>query len=495
MMAMAIALTQIVIVGLPAAILLDRSSSRRRTLGLAFLLGSGIVSLVLLLLPRWSLTGVSVALLAVASVLWIRCRPRFGAPQRPSPIDLATVCLVAAHGAAAVIGPIAEWDFWAIWGLKGRVFFERRAIDWTFLEGPWNAFAHPDYPQLVPFNYVFAALQSGVWEDRWLGILTTCFGAALLLIVRQLFERELSRQVAALATFATASTALAPWIGTGEAPMIAYGSAALLCIRSGAMSTGAVLLGFAAFTKNEGLALVVAVAIGLAAAGRGRELVRLWPAVAIAAPWLVLRGLHALSTEFAGGALGRISIARLGEIAMAIGAPAQPLLWPAMGFAFVVYRRRLLKGERFLVCTVLAQLFFYAGAYLVTPWEVRWHVGSSWQRLAQHVAVPLVFLALVLAGSRLSERAGEGDRQGHEDRDDDDRHDQRDHGGYRGDTQRDDDGDLDDHEDGNEGEEQQFQREQSQLEHGLDGPEGDEEDAEGHGAHRQYRKESEQLEH
>jgi hypothetical protein len=496
MTAILLALTQILIVGLPAAILLDRSSSRRRTLGLAFLLGSGIVSLVLLLLPQWSIASATVTLLVIASVLWIRCRPRFGAPQRPSPFDLATAFLVAAHGAAAVIGPVVEWDFWAIWGLKARIFFERKAIDWAFLEEPLNAFAHPDYPQLLPLNYVFTALHGGGWDDRSLGIITTCFGAALLLIVRELFERELSRHVAALATFATASIALSPWIGIAEAPMIAYGGAGLLLIRSGAVRSGAVLLGFAAFTKNEGLALAVAAAIGLLLAQRRRDVVRLWPALAIAAPWLILRAMHALPTDLAGGDVwARISTARVGEVMSALRAPAQPLLWLAIGAALLIYGGQLLRHERFLSSTVFVQFIFYVGAYVVTPKDVRWHVAASWPRLVQHIAFPLAFLALVLAGRPLSDRAYEGERQSDKDGEHDDRNDERDDGGHRGDAQRDDHGDLHDEEDGNDRKENQFQGQQSHLEDQLDRPHRQERDAEGEGAHRQNGKESEQLEH
>src|ERR1051326_5399770 len=63
----------------------------------------------------------------------------------------------------ATIARMWEWDFWAIWGLKARTFFEFGTIDWRFLQSPWNDFAHPDYPLLVPFNYVYASLTAGVW--------------------------------------------------------------------------------------------------------------------------------------------------------------------------------------------------------------------------------------------------------------------------------------------------------------------------------------------
>ena len=480
MTALLLALTQILIVGLPCALLLDPSGSRRRILGLSFLLGTGVVSLVLLLLPTWSLPVVTGVLLVLAAFLAWRCRPRFGPSQGLSPIDLVPLGLVAAHAGAATLGPVVEWDFWAIWGLKGRVFFEHGGIDWTFLEEPLNAYSHPDYPLLVPLQNTFVALHGGVWNDRWLGILTTAFGLALILIARDFLGRTLSRHWAAAGTIAIASAALSPWIGLAEAPMIAYGSAGLLFLRSGAIPAGATLLGLAAFTKNEGLALIVAAAAALVLVGRRREVLRLWPAALIAAPWLVLRLMHALPTDLAQGPVAqRVTVSRVGEVAAELSRvlPLQPWLWLAMAAAFALFVREW-RREGFLLAAVAVQLGFYVAAYIVTPQDVPWHVRSSWQRILQHGAVPLAFAALAITGSRLRQGADDGDRQRHEDGDDDDRDDDGGQGGDDGRADGHDHADLDDEHDGQDRQQQELQREQRHLEGELHGPEGEEETTE-----------------
>jgi hypothetical protein len=141
-----VALTLIFAVGLPLAILLDCATSRLRLIGLAFLLGSGAVSLILLALPRWSPVLVTATVLAAAATLWAiawKRRPLFGAFERPHFADCGTLLLVIAHARAATRSFFNEWDFWAIWGLKGRVFLEHGGIDWRWLEHPWSALRIP----------------------------------------------------------------------------------------------------------------------------------------------------------------------------------------------------------------------------------------------------------------------------------------------------------------------------------------------------------------
>src|SRR6185295_8753708 len=162
-----------------------------------------------------------------------------------------------------------------------------------------------------------AAIEHGAWSDRWLGILTTLFGVATLLIVRDFFARELSPRLAPLATLGVAMIALTSWVGQAEAPMIAFSAAGLLFVRNGDLPLGATLLGLAAFTKNEGLALIMAVAAALVLSGKIRDALRLWPAVVLALPWFVLRHAHALATDVADGA-GRIGIDSVGRVLRSI---------------------------------------------------------------------------------------------------------------------------------------------------------------------------------
>ncbi|HET8775652.1 MAG TPA: hypothetical protein VFP80_17765 [Thermoanaerobaculia bacterium] len=401
---MIVALTQILAVGLPLAILFDRTATRLRLFGLGFLLGSGAVSLVLLALPRWPPVLVTATVLAAASVLWAvawKRRPAFVPFQRPHLADYGTLLLVIAHARAATRTFFDEWDFWAIWGLKGRIFLEHGGIDWAWLEQPWHAFAHPDYPPLLSLNYAFYAMQAGEWNDARLGLVTTLFGAAVLLLVRDLFEPA---RFAPWATLGVASLALSPWVGLAEGPLIAYGTAGLLFVRRGDVPLGAVLLGLAACTKNEGLALLAAAAGALVFSGRWRDLPRLWPALAVAAPWQIVRALHTLPTDLLAGPLPERVAANFARRAEFLDAlmherPVQPELWIALLVALVIFAPHL-RRERFVLIAVALQLVFYIAAFAATPRELRWHVETAATRLLEQVALPLAFALLSLAASR-----------------------------------------------------------------------------------------------
>lgn len=248
-----------------------------------------------------------------------------------------------------------------------------------------------------------------------MGILTTFFIAALVLIVRDLFEEDLpTRTLAALATFGVASLALTEWIGMAEAPLVAYGGAAVLLLRRGllrdepaTLTSGALLLGFAAFTKNEGLSLLAAVLIAMLLVS-WRQALRLWPALAIAAPWLLLCAIHSLSSYFASGAVGdRVAhlFARVPELARLLAQQTvhHPLPWIAAILALAAFPAAL-RRERFVAIAVAMQLLFFLGAFLMTPFNLAWHVTQTWPRLVDQLVVPAAFIALVAAGEAVVSR-------------------------------------------------------------------------------------------
>jgi len=98
------------------------------------------------------------------------------------------------------------------------------------------------------------------------------------------------------------------------------------------VTVAAVMLGLAAATKNEGLTLIVAAAMALLICRRTKDIVRLWPAVAIAAPWLMVRALHRLPTDIAAGSVFSRIADHLAQPAPLIDAlehasVGKPLMW------------------------------------------------------------------------------------------------------------------------------------------------------------------------
>jgi len=417
--------------GLPIARAVDPRADAFAWAGTSYLYGSGAVFLALLALSMlgvaWSAGSVGAMLalaVAAATCLAWRSHAEAGrAPPRLHAIDALTLATIVGYALYATLASPYEQDFWAIWGLKARAFSDAGGIDWRFLESPWNAFQHPDYPLLVPLDLAFAALVNGGWDDRWIGIAFAAWGASLVLVVRSLAARETTATFAALIAFALAAPCFTRYVGLAEGAYLAFGGAAVLFLREAlreadpaAWRHGALLLGLAANCKNEGLALLASVTVALAIAGPRRELAarlkRLWPAYALAAPWLAIRAVHALPTDIASGGAAARLLERLGHadaiLALLAARLAQPWAWIALVAALLVVRAPVLARERFVLAATAIQLAFFVAAYFTTPYDVAWHVWTSWPRLTGQVAVPISFTVMLALAAAISDGTARG---------------------------------------------------------------------------------------
>src|SRR2546423_8913278 len=165
------------LIGVPIALGVDRGARGPLLIGTAFLYASGWMFFALLAMStlhiRWTIPTVTIGglLAAVALIFTGHRAPGTGHSVRWHWLDLLTLVTVAGYTIFATIWQLWEWDFWVTWGIKARVFWETRGIDWTFLQTPWNAFAHPDYPLLVPLNLDVATIFNGAWDDKWIGLI------------------------------------------------------------------------------------------------------------------------------------------------------------------------------------------------------------------------------------------------------------------------------------------------------------------------------------
>jgi hypothetical protein len=409
-----IALLVAAIVGVALAMLLDRRAAGSLLAGEALLLGIGATAAVLLALSvagvPWSRASFLLLLGIVGGCAWIAVakarRPLSDvqaiAPRRPAAfaIHALTIVLVIGFATLATLAPLWEFDFIGDWGLKARAFFSAGGIDWLFLEHPFHYDVHPDYPPLLPLAFDVLAVMRGSWNDATLGLLSVAFAVGLLLIVNRIAREETESSITAAAiTAAMVPFACSPWIGLAEGPFVAYATAGLLLIRRGSMAAGAVMLGLAASTKNEGLTLIVATAIALVVARRARDVLRLWPAMLIPIPWLILRQVHSLQTDLAAGNPFVRIIDHLRHPAPLLEAfsrygAGKPLLWISLAFGIILIAKKLVQHERFVMLALTLQFVFYIVAYLATPHDIDWHVRWSWERLISHLAPALTYVVL-----------------------------------------------------------------------------------------------------
>jgi hypothetical protein len=409
-----VALLIAAVAGVPLAVRLDRRASGSLVAGEALLLGmatsAGVLFVLSLLGVPWSRLSFGVAVGAVIAVAWWRAAAPGGPPPAGSTGNrppwrygflAATVVLVVGYALLATAAPVWEFDFIGDWGLKARAFAVARGIDWSFLQHPYHRDIHPDYPPLLPLAFDVFAVVRGSWNDAAMGLISVAFAVALLLVVHRLaLEETESPLAAAFITLAMVPFACSPWIGLAEGPLVAYGTTALLLIRRGSVTPGAVMLGLAAATKNEGLTLIAAVAMALALDRRMRDVPRLWPAVVIPLPWLILRRLHGLQTDLTQGDIVARVLTHLHDprpLLEAFGryGVGKPLYWIALAAGIAIVVRPLLTRERFVLFAIAIQFAFYIGAYLATPHDVDWHVRWSWERLISHLTPVLTYVVLV----------------------------------------------------------------------------------------------------
>ncbi|HEX6087681.1 MAG TPA: hypothetical protein VF266_24325 [Thermoanaerobaculia bacterium] len=367
--------------------------------GAAFLLGAGAVALHLFVLAvvrvPWTRTSVLLSLIPVLAIAAAvaKSQSRKVAKSAPHLCDFATLRLcdfllllpVAAYAIFALYAPPYEWDFYGIWGIKGRWFFDVRGIDWTYLQ---THSSHPDYPLLLPLLFDFTAVVGGGWNELAFGWLYVALCASFILIVRG--------EAGSLAALAVAFPALNPWIGLAEAPVMAFGCAGLVFLRREQYGLGAVMLGFAAWTKNEGLALIVAAAVALLIARR--SVWKLWPALVMIAPWMIVRAVLKLPTDLAdGGSLLRIWQRLLDPgatlAALASAPPDQPWLWAVILAIVLIFIRDAWQRERFLLVALLLQSAALVIPLLATPFDLAGHAQFSLNRIPHQIAPAAALLA------------------------------------------------------------------------------------------------------
>jgi len=419
-------------------------------------LGLGIAScayFVALVLQGGSLASVALldGALAAASVAlwWMRRSDRHvRVPSPPwSGLDrwLLALCLIWAAASAALFTavtlaqPVGNMDAWLTWNARARFFFRAGGAWRRSLEGYDN---HPDYPLLLP-----SAVAHG-W--RWLGdseqavpilIAAVFTGATYLLLggtVASLRGRT-AGLLAALCLLATCGfVARGTWL-YADIPLSYFFLASLALLaywevraapQVGALVWAGLACGCAAWTKNEGLVFLLAIAAVRLPALLRREQ-RDWRAVGAfalgAAPPLALVAFFKISVAarndiFADQVLGDFLAraadpARLLEIAgflttMLINSRSAWLLLALPLFVVLMGRTpdtpaRAAAGHVVAVVGLVAAA--YGTVYAITPYEARWHLSTSLDRVLFHLW-PSALLAIFLWTASPAECA-EGQRR------------------------------------------------------------------------------------
>lgn len=372
-------------------------------------LGLGTSGLMYLALPAFHLAVDAVLLLATGYLAW---RTNTEAEAWPgfqynwilaAAAVIAMAFVFASIAAASAANPHGDWDAWAIWNLRAK-----------YLAGPvWQhavateiAVQHPDYPLLL------SALIARAWKDggtnnfdpalpSTLATLFFACGAALLASAAACIRKSSSLGWLSLLVLATSAGFISQVPSQyADIPLGVYMAAAVACALLDMPLAGGLFAGLAANTKNEGIAFAVAYTVAMLVRSRR-------PAVLFGAlPGLAAIGIfkiaYAPASEYAGrtpdfSRLGAIVEAALKSIPDLGFGLTNPLLLLLILIAGLRIAKNLPQARIWWACAAvfLVMKFSYLAAYLMTPADVKWQLGTSLSRLTAQLWLMLILLVLV----------------------------------------------------------------------------------------------------
>lgn len=411
-------------------------------LGVAFApwLGGALFLLSVVTGTPWhAATWIGVTLAILAGVVAVTRRqpgPERGARPRSatgfervlmSGFFLAVAGMVLWVISSAAAKPHGGVDAFVMWNLKAR-FLYRDVLFWKDMFAP-GAVLHPHYPILLPASV--AEMWSVIGhETQWApAVIAIAQAAALPLLTYAVVVTLKGRAIAAVAGALTLGYTVfwqEAFAQTADVPLALCLLAAASCLalaRSGAvpaprwLALGGVLLGVCGWVKDEGLLYGVALmgALILVAASERREKRWIaWPIVAFAiaagarllfdvtqarAPSVyfaqptevMVRDLRAWSRHATIlAAVGRFLLSR------SIGPPAA--LMAALIAASGLAEDRAERGRasaRMLWVAIAASLAGLYVIYLISPFDLEWHLQTTLTRLGLHL-FPLGVLATAL---------------------------------------------------------------------------------------------------
>lgn len=380
--------------------------------------GSNTTLVVGSLLAMGLVEVVARRVLPVAAVVaGIRTLPAAVPQPRAATVLVVLAVVVAAVGYVieAMRYPLGGIDAVVLWNVRGRLL-ALDGVHWALRLVDIAASPHADYPLLLPgvLAYVVPGVEVTHWPSAFVAALYT---AGVLAATHGFVQVVAGQRAASVALLCLLATSRVWKVGVqqfADVPVAFYAIAGWGCLfvamRAGTAARrvawlGGLLLGAAAWTKNEGQALLIVtvVAFGIATwwGGRPRELRSIGGALlAGAAPMLAVWLFHRFDfpavNEFAVRPAGA-TVAMLlqpgrhvlacrvfGKELVAFGG-GMLLIVPALAVLARWRRQRPDPSTRAarwcLACVLVALLVLYHVVFVVTPHDQSWHVTVAAPRL------------------------------------------------------------------------------------------------------------------
>lgn len=337
-------------------------------------------------------------------------QPPVALPWIAGGLLLALGIATAAMTIAWDLNPHGNWDAWAIWNLRAKFLASPGGLATRAWSPVLAASSHPAYPLLVSSFVGRCGAFSHTLSQAVPVAMSYGFFVALIALAAgglTVLRGPTLGLLGALVLAATPSLLHEVPTQYADVPLACYFAGALVfALLDRPVLTG-IFAGFAAWTKDEGLLVLIVVLVAMAVFRR-RALV---PAVAGALPVAALvaffkillsgGGAPQLSTNPAAAGHQLADVARVGTVAAAFGRefaamgagwyhPILPLAALALVLGFDRGRRR---DTAFCGAIAAALLLGFFTVYLVTANDLTWILQTSLSRILVQA-----WPALILAG-------------------------------------------------------------------------------------------------
>jgi hypothetical protein len=414
MLSAALAGGVLVVAGLPLAFALTRrvlSAMVLAPLVSALLATVAVMAMLAVGGSLWVWLAVVSTLQAVLAVVLLRAG--MAPVEHATTADALWLTIPLLPPAATAIGPPIGWDAHSIWWFHAGYFTRGGEVARQAMSEPGLAFSHPDYPPLpsAPVAVVWQVFGAADFHVARAVSATITLSAIVLLAfaVRRVLgfappvAARLAGVLVALATWATdPATVTAGYSDALWAAAFVAGALPML-LGQPARPVDAGLLAVAALSKNEAFLAVVMLAVLLTVLRRPARWWLPWLPVAAGGSWALLSRMVGATSDLQAG--GRFAeLLTLDPAVWQRLAPTVRAIWAVVGNVVTVAvvvallgtlalrgrRRRLgLSGDGWLWCVAAGYALLLVLAYLISPHDIDWHLGTSVAR----VSLPLVLLA------------------------------------------------------------------------------------------------------
>jgi len=337
----------------------------------------------------------------------------------------------------AFLKPLEAFDSVAMYAIRSKIIFASGMIPGDFFTNMTLRWPNPDYPLLLPLAQVWVYTFLGGLNDLAVKVLFPSYFLSFLAGFYFLLKRFVSRRESLIFTFILASIPQVNRFATnGYTDLILayYYSIGVMLLLLGMkdkmiqrMVWGGLFLGFAAFTKNEGIALLAITAIVsipyilIYLKRRGAKTMRqavLSLAIAFIAisPWLWTRARYGLDNDVLKlhgalperiigifGHLDRIPIIMYEFQKQFFGPKKWNIVWIIFFLLFLANIRKSFREETaYVSVSIIAMFILYSSIYLIIPVDgpINWFVATGVSRLLIHIVPLAVLLTALLCRER-----------------------------------------------------------------------------------------------